>query len=541
LGGSLAPVEASHAGSIARTTVGGTLVIDNESGGTWPVGFSPFNSNTRGQALGVIYEPLVYINNITGKNTPWLATAWKWSPDGKTLTFTIRQGVKWSDGQPFSAADVVYTFNLMKKYPALDLQSVWSVLKSVTQQGANQVVMTFNQPAVPWFYYVADQEGIVAQHVWSTIKNPVTYVDTKPVGTGPFLASSQTTPMDIVLVRNPNYWQTGKPYISKVEYPAFLANPPANLYLAEGKADWGGQFIPSVDSYYVAKDKVNNHYWYPPQTNVSIYINQTVYPLSVKAVRQAMAYGIDRARVGLIGEYGYEPAANQTGVILPNFNSWYDSSLAAKYNYGFNPAKAMAILEKAGFKKNSSGIFQTPAGKPLSFDIITVSGNTNWIASLNVISSEMKQAGIQLNVQGLSSTDFDARMHDGNFQLGYQGDNPGPNPYYTYQPDLFSGNSAPIGQSASSNYERWNSPATDALLKQFAATTDTATQHAIIDKLEATMLEDVPIIPVTEGVSWYQWSTKNFVGWPTPSNPYAAPAPYNVPDWEVVLTTVHPK
>ena len=103
----------------------------------------------------------------------------------KVLTFTIRKGVTWTDGQPFSAADVAYTFNLLKDNPALDLNTVWSVLSSVVQKG-DDVVMTFKTPAVPYFYYIADQVGIVPQHIWSKVGNPVTYKDANPVGTGPF-------------------------------------------------------------------------------------------------------------------------------------------------------------------------------------------------------------------------------------------------------------------------------------------------------------------------------------------------------------------
>jgi peptide/nickel transport system substrate-binding protein len=310
--------------------------------------------------------------------------------------------------------------------------------------------------------------------------------------------------------------------------------------LAEGKADWGGQFIPSINSYYIARDRANNHYWFPPTDNVSLYINQTVSGLNNKLVRQAMAYAINRDLVSRIGEYGYEPAANQTGVILPTFSSWYDKSAAAQYNYSYNPQKAEALLKQAGATKN--GDVYVLNGKPLSFTVINVGGNTDWVSSLQIIATELKQVGISLTIANLSQTDYSNRAYNGQFDLLY--DTPpsfGPNPYYELQQDLCSCNTAPIGKIASSNFERWRDPATDALLKQFAATTDTATQHAIVNKLQGVMLEDVPIIPVTEGVAWYQWSTKTFAGWPTPQNPYASPAPYNWPDWEVVLQNLHLK
>src|SRR5579863_2250072 len=176
--------------SSANTSTTSTLTISNENGALWTCGFSPLNTSDTLLSVGFIYEPLVFVNPLqSGKTTPMLATAWTWGPGNKTLTFTIRQGVKWSDGTPMTAADVAFTFNLIKKYPALDLTGVWSVLSSVTSSG-NTVTMTFSTAgAVPYFYYIADQTPIVPQHIWSTISNPTTDPIKQPVGTGPYLMS----------------------------------------------------------------------------------------------------------------------------------------------------------------------------------------------------------------------------------------------------------------------------------------------------------------------------------------------------------------
>src|SRR6266699_2884742 len=106
----------------------GTLTIDNESGGNWTCDFNPFNLSFISFSLGTVYEPLVFVNTLQNANeTPVLVMKWAWSNGNKTLTFTIRNNVKFTNGTPLAASDVVYTFNLLKKFHTLDINSVWSV------------------------------------------------------------------------------------------------------------------------------------------------------------------------------------------------------------------------------------------------------------------------------------------------------------------------------------------------------------------------------------------------------------------------------
>lgn len=241
---------------------------------------------------------------------------------------------------------------------------------------------------------------------------------------------------------------------------------------------------------------------------------------------------------------GNEPAANQTLIVKPTFSTWYDSSLAAKYGnaYAYNPSKAIAILEAAGFKRGSDGIFAKGSQK-LSFTIINNGGFSDWVSAVNVVQANLKAIGISVTPNNLSNTTFVSDVLDGRFQLAYQWfpGGFGPTPYYELRALLYSANSAPIGQSAASNYERYKSSSTDALINQYAATTSSAVQHSIVDQLEGVMLSQVPVIPVTEAVDWYQYDTQNIAGWVTQSDPYAQPAQYAVPDWGVVLLHLYIK
>jgi peptide/nickel transport system substrate-binding protein len=522
-----------------KAAAGTSVTISNEQGATWTCGYNPFNASLVDWSFGPVYEPLVFVDELkSGAAKPWLASKYAWSNHDKTLAFTIRKGVKWSDGKPLTAADVLYTFQLIKKHKALDLQAVWSVLKSVTRTGS-KVTFNFKTAAVPYFYYVGGQTPIVPQHIWKSVKNPVTFKDSpsqKPVGSGPFTIAS-CSPQVMKYTKNQHYWQKGKPKIDTVYYPAYTSNDPANADLASGKAQWGSQFIPSINAVYLSKSKAN-HYWFPPVSNVSVFINLKNPILKDVAVRRAMAYAINRARASKIGEYGYEPPANQTGIVTPTFKSWENKKLAKKFTY--NPTKAKQTLTKAGYKLKN-GVFEKN-GKSLSFSMINIGGYSDWIASAHLVEEDLSAIGIKVTTSALSSTAYDAKAYNGQYELAYDGNEAGgPAPYYELRQELYSPNSAPIGKSASSNWERYYNKNVDKQINAYAKTTSLAKQHAIVNQLEAAMVRDVPIIPITEGVDWYQYNTKSLAGWVTKKNPFAKPAAYEVPDWGVMLLHLKPK
>jgi peptide/nickel transport system substrate-binding protein len=513
---------------------GGTVTISNEQGQTWPCQFNPFNPANNAESLGFVYEPLIYVDLLNNQaETPMLATKYQWSADKKSIVFTIRDGVKWNDGQPFSADDVAFTFNLMKQAPATDLYALWTGagLQSVAASG-NQVTMTFAQPAGVYFFNFADQVGIVPKHIFSTgdaAAHPDTWADPNPVGTGPFMVNP-CSPNNIQYVANPKFWQPGKPYIQKIEYPAYLDNGPANLDLASGKAQWGSQFIPNIKQFYLDKSPANNT-WSPPVTNVALYPNlDKSHPATANiAVRQAIAAAIDREQIASIGEGGQQPAANQTGVVIPTFQKYFDQAALASAGYDKpNPDKAKQLLSGAGYSPSH----------PLKLSVITVTGYTDWDASLAVVKQELAPIGIDLTVQDLAQQTYDAKLYAGDFDLAYYGQAGGPSPYYELREILYSKNSAPIGTDANSNFERYLNPAVDQLFDQYP-TADDATQVSLIKQISGFMLKDVPIIPTTESVDWFQYNTSDIQGWPTPDNPYCQPSAYTVPDVEQLLLHIY--
>ena len=153
---------------------------------------------------------------------------------------------------------------------------------------------------------------------------------------------------------------------------------------------------------------------------------------------------------------------------------------------------------------------------------------------------ERKPLGITLTVNDLAQTTYNDKLYKGDFDVAYGSETGGPAPYYELRQLLYGPNSAPLGQNASTNYERYINSSTDALFDQYAAA-DVATQHDIIKKIQQVMLDVIPMVPTTESVDWFQYNTKSVTGWPTPDDPYAQPAAYNIPDWGYVAARLQSK
>ena len=308
----------SGSGSGTILTVGGQAV------GMTRV-FNPFlptsalnlagNAVTTGSSSGFIYEPLAQVNYVKSNDViPWLATSWTWSNSDKTLTWHLRQGVKWTDGQPFTSADVVYTYQLMAKYPALNLNGV--TFTSVSAPNADTVVLTFASPQEQNFDIYASQI-IVPKHIWSKISNPTTWADPNPVGTGPFTLSS-FSPQSYLLVKNPHYWQPGKPAIGGLRFVAFSDNETLDNAIAAGQIDWAADYLPNAQTTYLNRSSDNN-YWVPAAGSDGLIPNLDTFPLSDLAVRKAISVGIDRSAIA--AARNSPPATNVTGLPVPSFNS----------------------------------------------------------------------------------------------------------------------------------------------------------------------------------------------------------------------------
>jgi peptide/nickel transport system substrate-binding protein len=387
-------------------------------------------------------------------------------------------------------------------------------------------------------WYLGGQTYILPKHVWSSVQGDGSqYADPNPVGTGPYVVKS-FTPQLVVLSKNPKFWQPGKPKVTELKIPSYNSNTSAELALQKGQIDWTNLYIPDIQKTYIALDKQHNHYWFPASDVVMLYLNLTKYPFNLLPVRQAISYALDRNQLYQVGESGYEPPASPTA-LLP-LNKDFLASEYASTVFSVDTAKSAQLLEGAGFTKGPDGIYADKNGKKLSFNLNVVSGYTDWITDCQLMAKELQAVGIKANVNTIAFDAYYNALQVGNYDTAMLWTNSGPSPYYLYDGLLRSTNSAPIGQPASTNYERWMDSNTDKLLDQYATSTDPAVQKQAIMGIEKIMVEQMPAIPLTNEPYWYQYSTAKFVGWPDEQHPYAAPGTAEYPDIEYVVLNLHP-
>jgi len=156
------------------------------------------------------------------------------------------------------------------------------------------------------------------------------------------------------------------------------------------------------------------------------------------------------------------------------------------------------------------------------------------------MADNLKAIGIDAKVNSISFSAYFSALQMGSYDMAISWTNPGPTPFYLYNSLLNSTNSAAIGKQANSNFERWMDPTTDQYLNQYSTSTDPAVQQQALAGLEKVMVEQLPSIPLVNGATWNEYSTRNFTGWPGATNAYASPAPFDFPDAEIVALNLTP-
>ena len=508
----------ADAASAQGPHIGGSITINASPHGPWADVFNPYvPGENQDDIVPDIYEPLVQWNGSNGASLPWLAQSWKWSNHNTVLTVNLRKGVRWSNGKSFTSKDVVFTYDMLKKYPAIDGNALWSYMKSITAEGPDKVKVVLIKPNATFFYYFSTT--LIVPQFGFAGKNPVKFTDPNPVGTGPFVLKS-FNPQEITLARNPNYWQHGKPYLQTVYYPAETSNDSTILGLATGQIDWATIFSPNLKTSFVAKNPKNYHVTTVSGGFDSLYLNLHDYPLNMPVVRKAISLAINRQALSQIGESGYSTPAALNAVGNSMAGAWSTPALQRKYASRYNVAEAKKLLLSAGFKE-SGGTLLTPKGKPFVINMDVPAPFTDFVTMSSQIKSMLAAVGIQMNELSTSANEYLMRLETGDFQAGICWTPSGPNPYYTLNGLMNTSYSGPMGQAAAGqNYGRYSNPTVQKLSAEFNATENVAKQKQIIAELGAIMATQLPVITLLNRNSPVEYSDAKVGGWPTAANPY---------------------
>ena len=459
--------------------------------------FNPLNpgqsGSTAGGTLSLLYEGLAYDNPYTGAITDLLATGWTWSNGGKTLTINTRTGVDWSDGKPFSAADVAFTFNYIHKYPALDISGVWAAgLESASVgKAANTVVLTFKSQSIVELPEIVKQL-IIPKHIWSKIADPVTYPNLHPVGTGAFLLKSYE-PTFVSYVKNPNYWQAGEPYVSGVTYEAVKSDDTAELLVLNGDAAYTYDYITDAPATFESAHPWNKIYW--PALSGQ-------HPVHERRCRTVQRRQLPQGR----RHDGQHDAGRQPGLLR-------GPSCGQRNRRRGGPSQlvgpVVAQLARSGattrrlpcrcWSRNGyklvGGQLEDPSGNVIpTLKILIGAGWTDFISIATTLQSELKQIGISSTVDQEPWSTYYPSILDGTYQFAVSwSNNNNATPYYEYYYLLDSSQMVPDGTASTGfNWERWSSPTVDAALASYASTSSLSVQKADMTTIEKAVLAERP-------------------------------------------------
>ncbi len=521
------------------------LVVSQEQQASWVRNFNPLTTATsaRWPTLAGIYEPLFVFNSVQGRMVPWLATASEWREGNRVLRVTIRSGVTWSDGRPFTARDVAFTFGLLKRFPALDRRGAWAFLERVQAPDDRTVDFHFKRVFIPGADDIAAQQ-IVPEHDWARVRDPVSFANEHPIATGPFTEVRTFQNQVYELGRNPHYWQPGLPKVEALRFPAFPGNDRANMALVFDEVDWAGNFVPAIDRVFVQRRPAEHGYWFPlTGSSIFLYANTTRAPFDQVRVRKALSMAIDRELLVDVALYRYSRPADATG-LSDAYSTWRDSAAVASGDWvRHDVARAGALLDEAGFVKGPDGRRRLPDGRLWNYEILTVSGWSDWVRAAQVIARGLGDVGIDATVRTYDFSAWFQRVQEGQFDLSLGWSFEGPTPYNFYQWLMASSTRKPAGVASMGNWHRYGSAEADRALAAFEREADPAAQRRLCAEMQRVFVAEAPAIPLYPNPSWAEYNTGRIAGFPSSEHPYADASPNKFDRGEVllVLTQLAPR
>ncbi|SDG47822.1 peptide/nickel transport system substrate-binding protein [Lentzea fradiae] len=487
---------------------------------------NPFLNSSASSSLGyrrLLFEPLAMVNEVkvTDEPKPWLATKFTWSENFHKLSLTIRDGVTWSDGKPLTAEDVAYTFELLKNNPGLNIEGV--PYQDISFSG-NEVTVGF-----PKSQYVNQkkilEQFVVPKHQWSTFSNPSTETLKNPVGSGPYTLKS-FTPQAVTLSVRDQYWQE-LPKVKELRYTSYSDNNAQTNALATGAAEWSFTFIPNYQAAYTSKDPQNHKLWFPPVLGVhGLWFNTKTKPWDDPALRRAANMVVNRDDIFMQGEAGYfyPKVDNITGIPTPAGDAFIAPEFKDK-KVTVDVEGAKKALTEAGYSFDGDKL-KGKDGQPVTIELTVPTGWSDYVTDLEIIKDNFAKIGIAATVNLQNADSWTKALDTGDFGAAMHWTNNGLTLYDIYQSIMDGALYKPIGEAGvNGNYGRYENPAATKALDEFANAADESVRTAALQELQRIFVQDMPVIITSAANGGGQYSTKNWVGWPSEQDQYAPVQP----------------
>jgi peptide/nickel transport system substrate-binding protein len=501
-----------------------TLYTSGKQWGPY-TGFNPLRTGDYATGvIGLLYETLFRYDPLKDKFIPWLATNGKWV--GNSYVLTVRNGVKWNDGKPFTAADVKFTFET-GKLTGSEFSTMWKTgLTKITTKG-NVVTFRFGgRPNYQDWDSTLYQMPMVPRHIYS--KYSATEITTGNadkifVGTGPFTygagkGSSQTLQWN----RRSGWWATaalGKRMPMKHIVDIHNTTNTASLQnFLQNKIDLSNNFFPGIDKQ--IGGKIQTYYTKAPYmlaANTAWLVpNTTKAPLSDRAFRRALAMSININRI-VVADYGnIVSKANPTG-LLPSWSKWIDQPQAKRLGFTYNVNGAKALLAANGYRdRDNDGFVENKDGSDINLRIIVPNGWSDWMTAIQIIADSTKAAGIKLSPAYPDFNGLVDERNSGKFDLVINNEKQIGNTPYTYYDYLFH---LPIAEQMTTvNFARFNqagaAPWALTLKLNKVKTSNVAAAKKIHSQIQKVILEQLPAIPLWYNGMWAQYNTSVWTNFP---------------------------
>lgn len=484
-----------------------------------------------------VLDSLVDANPVTKKIEPGLAKDWEIINGGKKVILHLRKGVKWSDGEPFNADDVIFTFNNLTLNPNAEANEVnrYKIngeMVEFSQKDSHTVVVDLPAPYGP-FMKILSQAPIAPEHklakhldednpgaineAWSTGVDP-----SKIVGTGPFVIDQYVVDQKLVLKRNPHSWRydsegTQLPYIDNLVY-LFVKN--SEVQLAKFQAGEIDEISISGKNYPMLKQKevsgadfkvLNGKPVNPTPSPTHLSFNFDAEDKELRKAfrnlkfREAMSYLIDRERI--IDEV-YNTLAIKSGVpVVPTNKAFYNPEIES-YRRGFDIEKARQILSAIGYNDtDGDGIRELPDGEDFEFTLTTAVDSQDRVDIASLLKDNMEKAGIKVNLNLIKgglvfdkalASEFESMV----MAFGNQPDpqfrkaiwQPGRALYYWHLSTM-SEDKKPIKE----NMYDWEKEVFE-MFEKGQVTMDPEKRKGYYDKWQSIYAQELPVIFITKGM-----------------------------------------